>query len=465
MGIRKGQDLELEIERTAHGGAGVARVDRFVVFVRGGVPGDLLRVRVVRKKKDYAEARVLEVLRPSPDRVTPPCPYAGTCGGCTWQHVAYDRQLAFKRSHVVEAIERIGGLQGVPVHETLPSERVFGYRNKMEFSFSDRRWLLPEEMDDPAAEQGFALGLHVPGTFHKIIDVKACLLQAPKGNDILGEVKAFARQSGLPAYGIKSHQGFWRFLTLRHSVFEDRWMVNLVTSEHRPEVMERLAQSLTARFPEIRTVINSINTRRAAIAVGEREQVHVGDGVIEDRIGPYRFRISAGSFFQTNTRGAEALYRTVTDYARLTGSETVLDLYSGTGTIAIFLSAQARQVIGAELVRDAVEDARENCAANGVSNCRFIAGDLRETLVDLDRQADVLVIDPPRAGMHQDVLAGVLERACRRVVYVSCNPATLARDLGALREAYRVEEIQPVDLFPHTYHVEVVARLEKKVEV
>ena len=465
MGVRKGQDLELEIESTAHGGAGVARMDGFVVFVRGGIPGDRLLVRVFRKKKAYAEARVLEVLRPSPDRTTPPCPYAGTCGGCTWQHVAYDRQLAYKRTHVAEAVERIGGVEGVPVYETLPSERVFGYRNKMEFSFSDRRWLLPEELDDPAAEKGFALGLHVPGTFHKIIDVEACLLQAPRGNDILGEVKAFARQSGLPAYGLKTHQGFWRFLTLRHSVSEDRWMVNVVTSEHRPEVMEALAETLTARFPEIRTVVNSINTRRAAIAVGEREHVPAGDGVLEDRIGPYRFRISAGSFFQTNTRGAETLYRTVAGFAGLTGGETVLDLYSGTGTIAIFLSPQARQVIGAELVPDAVEDARQNCAANGVSNCRFIAGDLRETLSDLDRRADVLVLDPPRAGMHKDVLAGVLERGCPRVVYVSCNPATLARDLGVLSEAYRVEEVQPVDLFPHTYHVEAVARLEKKVEV
>ncbi|MGD8388856.1 MAG: 23S rRNA (uracil(1939)-C(5))-methyltransferase RlmD [Desulfobacteraceae bacterium] len=462
MGVRKGQELEIEIERTAHGGAGVARVDGFVVFVRGGIPGDLLRVRVYRKKKGYAEARVLEVLKPSPDRIPPPCPYSGTCGGCTWQHVNYERQLAYKRSHVLEAVERIGGLEGVPVYETLPTERVFGYRNKMEFSFSDRRWLLPEELDDPAAEQGFALGLHVPGTFNKIIDVEACLLQAPRGNDILGEVKAFARKSGLSAYGIKSHQGFWRFLTLRHSVSEDQWMVNAVTSEHRPEAMEPLTKSLHTQFPEIRTVVNNINTRRAAIAVGEREHVYAGDGVLEDHIGPYRFRISAASFFQTNTRGAETLYRTVTDYAGLTGSETVLDLYSGTGTIAIFLSPKARQVIGAELVRDAVEDAEQNCATNGVSNCRFIAGDLRETLSDLDRGADVLVIDPPRAGMHKDVLAGVLERACERVVYVSCNPATLARDLGVLSAAYRVEEIQPVDMFPHTYHVEAVARLNRK---
>jgi 23S rRNA (uracil1939-C5)-methyltransferase len=239
-------------------------------------------------------------------------------------------------------------------------------------------------------------------------------------------------------------------------------MVNAVTSEHRPEAMEPLTKSLHTQFPEIRTVVNNINTRRAAIAVGEREHVYAGDGVLEDHIGPYRFRISAASFFQTNTRGAETLYRTVTDYAGLTGSETVLDLYSGTGTIAIFLSPKARQVIGAELVQDAVEDAEQNCATNGVSNCRFIAGDLRETLSDLDRGADVLVIDPPRAGMHKDVLAGVLERACERVVYVSCNPATLARDLGVLSAAYRVEEIQPVDMFPHTYHVEAVARLNRK---
>ncbi len=459
MSVKKGQELELEVERTAHGGPGVARVDGFVVFVRGGVPGDRVRARVFRKKKGYAEARAVEVLRASPDRVEPPCPYFGVCGGCQWQHAAYERQLAYKREHVRDAVERIGGLPGVPVRETLPSPSVFGYRNKMEFSFSERRWLLPEELGREDVEQGFALGLHVPGTFNKIIDVEACLLQAPEGNGILGAVREHVRRSGLPIYGIKSHQGFWRFCTLRRSVARDEWMVNLVTAEDRPEVLEPLARDLSARFPRIRTVIHSVNTRRAAIAVGEREHVLAGDGALEDAISGAVFRISAGSFFQTNTQGAERLYRVVADHAGLEGGETVLDLYSGTGTIPILLAGRASEVVGLEVAESAVADAARNCEANGVTNCRFIAGDVRETLAGLGVRGDVLVIDPPRAGMHQDVLAEVLERRCERVVYVSCNPATLARDLAGLGEAYDVAEIQPVDLFPHTYHVESVARL------
>jgi 23S rRNA (uracil1939-C5)-methyltransferase len=464
MDIRKGQELELVVDKIAHGGPGVARVDGFVVFVRGGVPGDRILGRVYRKKRGYAEAALLEVLEPSPDRTEPPCPYCGTCGGCQWQHIQYDAQLDYKRSHVKETVERIGGLQDVPVHPTVPSDRVFGYRNKMEFSFSDRRWLLPEELGDPDAKQGFALGLHVPGTFNKIIDVEACLLQAQQGNDILRAVKQYAKNSGLPAYGFKSHQGYWRFLTLRHSVSQDNWMVNVITAEDRPDTMGPLAGELKERFSKVRTVVNNITARKAAIAVGEREIVLEGDGFLEDALGGFNFRISSNSFFQTNTRGARALYDVVEDYAGLTGKETVFDLYCGTGTIGIYLSRKAARVIGVELDAGAVADALRNAADNGIRNCRFVAGDLREILADLEAQTEVLVIDPPRAGMHKDVLDEVLKKGSERVVYVSCNPASLARDLAAMSRVYKVLEIQPVDLFPHTYHIESVARLRRRRE-
>lgn len=464
MGIRKAQEVDLFIDRTAHGGAGVARVEGFVVFVRGGVPGDRVRAQVYRKKKGYAEARLIEVLEPSPDRVAPPCPYAGVCGGCQWQHVAYHKQLQYKRDHVRDAITRIGGLEGVPIHETIPSGNVFGYRNKMEFSFAERRWLLPEELGREDVEQGMALGLHVPGTFNKIIDVEACLLQAPLGNGILAEVRETARRSGLPVYGIKSHEGFWRFVTLRHSAARDEWLVNLVTAENRPEALEPLARDLQKLFPRIRTVVNNVSKRKAAVAVGESEHVLIGDGVLEDKLGPYTFRISANSFFQTNTKGAETLYGVVEGYAGLTGRETVLDLYCGTGTISILLSGRARQVIGMEAAMGAVMDAEKNCAENNVGNCRFIAGDVRKTLAGMNERPDVAVIDPPRAGMHKDVLTGVLNLKCRSVVYVSCNPATLARDLAGMSVDYDVLEVQPVDLFPHTFHVESIALLKRKVK-
>jgi len=376
--------------------------------------------------------------------------------------MAYEAQLSFKRAHIQEAMARIANLPEVPVREVIASDRPYAYRNKMEFSFSDRRWVLPSEMDQEDVDRGFALGLHVPGTFHKVIDIEACMLQQETGNQILGLVKEYARQSGMPPYGLKSHEGFWRFLTLRHSFDSREWMVNVITAREKGDVMEGLAEALSRRFQGIRTIVNNISARRAAIAVGEREITLRGDGTLKDRIGPYRFQISANSFFQTNPVGAEKLYQRVAEFAELTGSELVLDLYSGTGTIPIFLSGGARTVMGLEIEPSAVQDAERNCAANGIRHCRFVLGDIRESLSLLKITPDVLIIDPPRAGMHKDVLAGVMSLAVKRVVYVSCNPATLARDLQALSRDYEVLEIQPVDMFPQTYHVEAVARLRRR---
>ena len=446
----------------AYGGQGIARLDGFVVFVRGAVPGDRIKGRIVRKKKDYSEARMTELLEPSPDRVQAPCPYSGYCGGCQWQHVSYERQLQYKRAHIEEAMTHIGCIAGVPVHDVIPSEKRLAYRNKMEFSFSDRRWLLPEEMDRQDIDAGFALGLHVPGTYHKVIDVEACLLQQETGNQILREVKKYVRDCGIPVYGLKTHEGFWRFLMVRYSRALDEWMVNLVTSEKRREAVEPLSAALCRRIDSIKTVVNNINTRRASIAVGEREIVLSGEGVIHDRIGPYDFRISANSFFQTNPLGAEKLYKKVIEYAELNGSQTVLDLYSGTGTIPIFLSNHAKSVIGMEISNSAILDANINGRANGVQNCRFILGDIRESLAHLRMKPDVLVIDPPRAGMHKHVLARVMELGSERVVYVSCNPATMARDIGHMSQDYELVEIQPVDMFPHTYHIEAIAKLVRR---
>ena len=463
MAIGKGNIVELGIEKTAYGGQGVARLEGFVIFVRGGVPGDRVLARVTRKKKDYAEAGIMEVLDPSTHRIPAPCPYFGHCGGCQWQHISYEDQLLYKRAHIQEAMAHIGSLPQVPVHEVIPSERPFEYRNKMEFSFSDRRWLLPHEMArEGDVERGFALGLHVPGTFHKVIDIEACMLQQKTGNRILCEVKTFAKESGMPPYGLKSHKGFWRFLTLRHSLHSDEWMVNLITSRERRDVLERLVHALSQGFPNIRTIVNNIHSGKAGIAVGEREITLGGEGALEDRIGPYRFRISANSFFQTNPLGAEKLYQQVAEYAELSGTELLLDLYSGTGTIPIFLAKDARLVLGLEIEKSAILDAEKNCAANNIDHCQFVLGDIRESLSFLKIKPDVLVIDPPRAGMHKDVLAGVMDLATERVVYVSCNPATMARDLDTLNQIYEVLEIQPVDMFPQTYHIEAVAKLVRR---
>jgi len=462
MGVKKGQTLELEISDIAFGGRGLARVNGLAVFIDQAAPGDCARVRIIKKRKNYAEARVVELLSASPDRIEPPCVYSGHCGGCKWQFLEYDRQLEYKRRHVVESLQHIGSIENVPVHPTVPSHLIFGYRNKMEFSCSDRRWLLPTEMGRQDIDIGFALGLHVPGTYNKVLDTRICLLQPELGNAILADVRQFMKSSGIPVYGLRSHTGFWRFVVLRYSAAHDQWMVNLVTSTESRQSVQPLANLLMEKYPKIVSVVNNITARKAGIAVGEYEINLVGDTVLRDKIGPFEFEISANSFFQTNTAGARLLYDTAGKYAELTGGEQVLDLYSGTGTIAIWLSQYAAAVTGIEIVESAVNDALKNCIRNGVSNCRFMHGDIIDCLPKISAAPDVMIIDPPRAGMHKKVVRQVLDMAPPKIVYVSCNPGTLARDLGMMKESYRVLEVQPVDMFPHTYHIEAVVRLEKK---
>ncbi len=454
--------VELTIEKMAYGGRGIGRLDGFVIFVRGTVPGDTVLARIYKKKKDYAEAGLVTVLESSLDRIEPACPYAGFCGGCQWQHVPYDKQLAFKREHVREPLERIAGLKDMTVRPLILSENIFGYRNKMEFSFSDRRWYLPHEL--PFKEEGeeFALGLHVPGTFNKVIHMTACLLQRQTGNEILRQVGQYVKDSGVPVYGLKSHKGFWRYLTIRHSAAFDHWMVNLVTSEENEATVQPLAEHLCRKFSGIKTVINNINGRKASIAVGEKEKVLTGDGFINDKIGPFSFRVSANSFFQTNTAAALKLYEQVLQYADPKGGEKVLDLYSGTGTIPIFLANRVRSVTGIEISQSATADAERNALENNIQNCRFVCGDIREKLGDIGFKPDLVIIDPPRAGMHKDVLAETMALAPDRIIYVSCNPTTLARDLEIMVKDYELDEIQPVDMFPHTFHIEAVTKLSRR---
>jgi 23S rRNA (uracil1939-C5)-methyltransferase len=462
MDIRKNQLLEVDISDVAYGGKGIVRIEGFAVFVDKAVPGDKVRIAITRKKKNYAEARIVELLKPSADRISAPCPHSGVCGGCKWQFLDYGRQLAYKRQHVVDSLAHIGLIQDVTVHPTLASELCFGYRNKVEFTCSDSPWRVSKDM--PFSDPGtpFALGFHVPGVFHKVLDLESCLLQPDMGNLILGDIRRYLQTSDLPMYCPRTHQGFWRFVMLRHSVAHDHWLVNLITAAENRSAVQPLADLLTDRYPQIISVVNNITAKKAAISVGENEIRFFGNGHLTDRICGFEFDISANSFFQTNSRGAETLYRTVMDYAGLTGTETVFDLYCGTGAIAICLSKAARQVIGFEIVGAAVSDAEKNCRKNGVSNCTFFRGDIKDRLSEATQSSDVMIIDPPRDGMHKSVVQQVLQMQPERIVYVSCNPATLARDLGMMKDVYQVVEVQPVDMFPHTFHIESVAWLQKK---
>jgi 23S rRNA (uracil1939-C5)-methyltransferase len=462
MRTKKQPILEAAITRLAYGGRGIAKLNGMAVFVDQTIPGDRALIQIARRRKNYAEARLVKILEPSPDRVTAPCRYSGICGGCTWQFVRHQQQLEYKRLHVAECLEHLGGIKGIAIHPAYPSLCIFEYRNKMEFACADRRWLLPEELADPAAQKDFGLGLHVPGAFNKVIDIRECLLQPSLGNRILEHTRQFIKSSGRPVYNLRNHEGFWRFVMLRNSTATGRWMVNLVTAHENREVVLELAERLIGEFPEIGSVVNNVSARKAGIAVGEFERPVAGEATIREAIGKLEFEISANSFFQTNTRAAERLYETVKAYAGLDGRQTVLDLYSGTGTIPIILSGECREVIGIEIVPSAVADARTNCRLNGISNCRFIQGDIQDCLPTLDVRPDVMIIDPPRAGMSKEVVGEVLALAPSRMVYVSCNPATLARDLAMLVEAYEIMEVQPIDLFPHTFHIESVVRLERR---
>ncbi len=462
MSIKKGDILELRVEKMAAGGMGIARLDGYVVFVKGGVPGDKVKARVYKKKKDYSEAKVLEVISPSEYRAETGCQYCGYCGGCQWQHIKYDAQLAYKREIVKEALAKIGGLDNIPVMDTIPSPELFGYRNKMEFTFSNRPWLMPSQLEDNPERPPFALGLHIPGSFNRVIDIESCLLQPDNGNAILDIAREYVRKTQIPVYDMKSHQGFWRFLMLRNSKAFGDWMVNIVTSDDAPQVLMPLADEICRRIKGVRTVVNNVTRKKAAVAVGDNELVLMGEGFIEEGIGGFRFRISANSFFQTNSKAAENLYTKVREYAGLSGREDVLDLYSGTGTIPIFISREAKQILGIEISRDGVIDAKNNCKINNIDNCEFVVGDIKEIIPKIAFKADVIVIDPPRPGMHKEVTKMVLNMAARKIVYVSCNPATMARDLGYISQDYEIKEIQPVDMFPHTHHIEAVAKCVKK---
>jgi 23S rRNA (uracil1939-C5)-methyltransferase len=476
--VIRGEEREVVIESVATEGKSIVRIDGLVVFVRGGVPGDRARIRITFLKKSFAEGEVVEVLEPSPSRVTPRCRHYGVCGGCTWQNTAYDAQCAFKRQHVVDALERIGGFTGVTVAPTLGSEDPFYYRNKMEFSFGDR-WLTKEELTlrtETAALSGeaerFALGLHIPARWDKILDLQECWLQSPSSVAIVNFTRAFMLERKIPLYSTDTNTGYLRNLIVREGRGTGDRMVNLVTRDDNPEVMREYTTALLVAVPGITTVVNNITTKKSQVAFGERETVYHGLPFITERIGKRVYRISANSFFQTNTRQAERLYDTVLDMAEFRPDDVVFDLYSGTGTIALHVADHVRTVMGVESVAPAVDDARRNAEENGVTNCSFLLGDLKDTLIAARKDGgtlpspDVIILDPPRAGMHEKAVRELLAMNARRIVYVSCNPATQARDLKLLCEGgrFRLEGVQPVDMFPHTNHIENVAALIRTAE-
>ena len=472
--FKKGTLLDLTIESLAYGGKGVAREEGFVIFVERAMPGQTVRARITKRRRNHAEARVEEILEPGPHRVEPKCAHFGVCGGCLMQNYPYEQQLAQKQAQVEDLFARLGGFGDIPVQPIIPCPEQYHYRNKMEFTFSTRPWRVEKpDRGAGASQPGKVLGLHVPGRFDKVLDIHECWLQPDVGNRILQLVKERAWELGLEPYNVLTQRGFLRHLVIRtagQGSDTPEVMVNLVTSREDPQSLKPLSDSLVAACPEVTSVVNNINTRKADVAYGEREILLYGKSTITEQLCGLTFDISANSFFQTNTQSAEVLYGAIEELCALSGDQVLYDLYCGTGTIALTLAAKAREAIGFELGATAVDDAARNALANSVTNARFMQADLtaRYFTVNRDRLAkqipppDIVVIDPPRPGLHPNLVKELLTLAPRRIVYVSCNPATQVRDAGLLRDGgYRLVHIQPLDMHPQTPHIENLCLLER----
>jgi 23S rRNA (uracil1939-C5)-methyltransferase len=470
---REQRIVELDIESIGFEGRAVGRLDGVVHFVKGALPGEHVTARVIRSKRSFVEAELVEVLTASPHRLDPPCPHFGTCGGCSWQHLDYTEQASWKRQHVVDSFERLAKIPVGTIHPTLAGENIYGYRNKMEFSFGASAWLTKEEIDSGVEfTTDFALGLHVPGRFDKVRSIDHCLLQSDIGNTILAFTHRLRERHPVRAYHQRAHQGFLRHLTIRTSATNGAVMTMLITAEPNAEEQRFVDEWMTVinELPAGSTVVHAVNATRSPVANGEIKRME-GAGFLVESSLDVDYRISPFSFFQTNTHHLPQLVQRALEAAHLTDADSardkvVWDLYCGTGTLTLPAARLARQVIGAELVQSSIDDAHANAERNGISNVDLHVVDLHgkgaiDTLKTFARP-NVILIDPPRAGMHPTLVDHVREVGADRISYVSCNPATLARDCALLHDAYEVEEVTPVDMFPQTFHVEAVAALKKR---
>ena len=466
---RKNKNIVLENIRLVSAGSKGIAVGRTeegkTVLVSGAVPGDLVNVRVKKSKSNYYEAEMIEILEKSPFRVEPKCVHFGVCGGCKWQNLSYEKQLDVKQDEVFNNIKRIGGLEDFETLPILGSEEHYFYRNKMEFSFSNARWLTQYEI---SSEENFgnrdALGFHIPGMWSKILDLKECLLQEDPSNAIRLAVKNYAVKNGLEFFDVREQKGFLRTMMLRQNS-KGEWMVLFQLYREEQENRKNLFEFLLSEFPQIKTLIYCINSKQNDSIYDQDVQTYFGEGFLMEEMDGLQFKIGPKSFFQTNYKQALELYRKTLEFADLKGDEVVYDLYTGTGTIAQYVARNAKQVIGIESVPEAIEAAKEHAKLNGLENCTFYCGDMKaifnDEFLENHPKADVLITDPPRDGMHQKVVEQILKLAPEKIVYVSCNSATQARDLALMKEQYKLVKILPVDMFPQTHHVENIALLVK----
>lgn len=454
---------DVMIESVAAEGKALAHVDGCVLFVEFAVPGDVVDVRVIKKKKNYLEGRIVRIVKASDKRLEPFCEHFGVCGGCKWQPLPYEMQLEAKRQQVYDQLVRIGHLEVPEILPTLGSEKTVEYRNKLEFSASDKRWLSAEEME---AETEFTpgLGFHVGKFFDKVLDINRCHLQPEPSNAIRLFIRKYALEHGIPFYNLRENHGILRNIFVRTT--ERGEVMLIVCFGGKFPGMNDMLDAIADGFPQIKSLYYIVNAKVNDSIADQDCILYKGEEAIYEEMEGLKFKIGPKSFYQTNTLQAYNLYKVAKGFAELQGNEVVYDLYTGTGTIAQFVSAGASRVIGIEYVPEAIDDAKVNAAANGITNCEFFAGDMKDVLndrfIEEHGKPDVMIVDPPRAGMHPDVVKTILNAAPRRIVYVSCNPASQARDLAMMSGKYKITAVQPVDMFPHTQHVENVCRLEIK---
>jgi 23S rRNA (uracil1939-C5)-methyltransferase len=458
------------IEDYAAEGKSLARVNGKVIFVEGAVPGDVVDVQLQKNKADWGEGFVKKFHTYSPIRVQPFCAHFGVCGGCQWQMLPYDQQLVYKHKQVFDNLTRIAKIPLPPIPPILGAKETQGYRNKVEYTFATEKFIPFEEFKamkaaglEPVKSIG-AGGFHARGFFEKVVEIDTCYLQSEPTNEIRKTAAQFAMDNEMPFYDIKQHQGWLRNMFIRNTT-KGEWMVNIILGYDGGEKREALLDLFLKKFPQITTLLYTINEKRNDSMQDLVPQVYFGNGYITESLENFDFKISPKSFFQTNSKQAESLYQVTRSFAELTGKEVVYDLYCGTGSIGIFCSQEAKKIIGVEVVADAIEDAKENARINNLTQTAFFAGDVidicDDAFFDTHGKPDVIITDPPRAGMHDKLVKKLLEIQAPLIVYVSCNPATQARDLSLLGEKYTVTKIQPVDMFPHTLHIENVVQLKR----
>ncbi|OYU94447.1 MAG: 23S rRNA (uracil(1939)-C(5))-methyltransferase RlmD [Bacteroidetes bacterium B1(2017)] len=470
MGKKKSKEPKfyenLHIVAAGSEGKSIARPEGMVVMLDYAVPGDIVNARVIQSKRRFEIATITEVVTPSEDRVPTFCEHFGTCGGCKWQQMSYESQLRYKQQQVLDSFERIGKFPFPPMEPILGSAQTTHYRNKVEFSFTDRKWLThATDIGTLSKAENAGLGYHIPGRFDKVFDMFTCHLMAPLNDAIRNSVRDFCLEHDYDFFNLYGQTGFMRNMTLRNNM-RGEWMLIVSFGHEDKEKREALLAHLHKNFPEIKALLYVINEKRNDTIFDLDIQVFAGDDFLIEELEDLKFKIGPKSFFQTNAYQTIELYKKAREFAALTGEELVYDLYTGVGTIALFVSKMAKKVVGIEYVEQAIEDAKKNAALNNITHTDFFAGDMKDLLtaefMDLHGRPDVVITDPPRAGMHEDVIAQLLQVRPKRIVYVSCNPATQARDIALLTDVYEVKKVQPVDMFPHTHHVENIALLELK---